>query len=64
MGRTYQKNYRRYDDDNDSERSGKHSKHANGKRTRGMKTLNTYDDEYDETYDFDYVDYDENENTK
>ena len=51
MGRTYQKNYKRYDDDFDSGRSGKQRKHANGKTTGGMRTLNNYDDYDDATYE-------------
>lgn len=49
MGKTYQKNSKRFDDENSSQRSGKQSKHANGKKTGGMKTLNSYveDDDYD-----------------
>jgi hypothetical protein len=53
MGKTYQKNSKRFDDENSSQRSGKHSKHANGKKTGGMKTLNSYveDDDYDDQDD-------------
>lgn len=48
MGKTYHKNSRRYDDDDASGRSGKHAKHANGKKSGGMKTLNSYvEDDYD-----------------
>jgi hypothetical protein len=37
-----------------SGRSGKHSKHTNGKKTGGMRTLNSYvEDDYD---DFDLND--------
>jgi hypothetical protein len=50
MGKTYHKNSRRYDDDDTSGRSGKHAKHANGKKSGGMKTLNSY---VEEDYDFD-----------
>ena len=46
MGKTYYK--QRNDDEFSSGRSGKHSKHANGKKTGGMKTLNSYvDEDYD-----------------
>ena len=55
MGKTYQKNSRRFDDDVPSGRSGKTSKHTNGKKTGGMRTLNSYvEDQYDEdTFDSD-----------
>jgi len=53
MGKTYTKNARRFDDDDSSGRSGKHAKHSNGKKSGGMKTLNSY---VEEDYDFD--DYD------
>ncbi len=49
MGKTYQKNSRRFDDDVPSGRSGNHSKHTNGKKTGGMRTLNSYvEEDYDE----------------
>jgi hypothetical protein len=48
MGKTYKKQSHGYDDEFSSGRSGKHSKHANGRKTGGMKTLNSYvDEEYD-----------------
>jgi hypothetical protein len=55
MGKTYQKNSRRFDDDIPSGRSGNHSKHTNGKKTGGMRTLNSYvEEDYDEdTFDSD-----------
>ena len=50
MGKTYKKQPDKYDDFS-SGRSGKHSNHANGKKTGGMKTLNRYvEDDYD-SYD-------------
>jgi hypothetical protein len=48
MGKTYYK--QRNDDEFSSGRSGKHSKHANGKKTGGMKTLNSYVEEDDDDY--------------
>jgi hypothetical protein len=48
MGKTYQKNSRRFDDDVPSGRSGNHSKHTNGKKTGGMRTLNSYVEDYNE----------------
>jgi hypothetical protein len=54
MGKTYQKNSRRFDDDIPSGRSGNHSKHTNGKKTGGMRTLNSYVEDYnEETFDSD-----------
>ena len=51
MGKTYNKP-KRYDDENSSQRSGKTSKHANGKKTGGMKTLNSYvEDDYDDPFE-------------
>lgn len=50
MGKTYKKQSHRYDDEFSSGRAGKHSKHASGRKTAGMKTLNNYV-EYDEDYD-------------
>jgi hypothetical protein len=47
MGKTYYK--QRNDDEFSSGRSGKNSKHANGKKTGGMKTLNSYvEEEFDD----------------
>ena len=54
MGKTYQNNSRRFDDDDNSGRSGKHAKHSNNKKGGGMKTLNSYVEE-------DYDDYDLND---
>ena len=48
MGKTYYKNSKKFDDEQSSGRSGKHSKHSNNRKTGGMKTLNSYaDEEYD-----------------
>ncbi len=46
MGKTYKKHI----DEFSSERSGKVPKHSNGRKTGGMKTLNSY---VEEDYDFD-----------
>ena len=51
MGKTYNKP--KQDEEFSSGRSGKHSKHANGKKTGGMKTLNSY---VEEDYDDPFVD--------
>lgn len=50
MGKTYKKQSHRYDDEQSSGRSGKHAKHASGKKSGGMKTLNSY---VEEDIDFD-----------
>ena len=50
MGKTYHKNSKRYDEETSSQRSGKRSKHASGKSTGGMRTLNSY---VEEEYEFD-----------
>jgi hypothetical protein len=49
MGKTYHKNSKRFDDELGG-RSGKHAKHANNKKTGGMRTLNSY---VEEDIDFD-----------
>ena len=56
MGRTYNKSNQKFDDEVSSGRSGKHAKHTNGKKTGGMKTLNSYVEE-------DYDDYDLNDDS-
>jgi hypothetical protein len=56
MGKTYKKNLNKFDDEFTSKRSGKHAKHANGKKTGGMKTLNSY---VEEDYDFDESPFDD-----
>jgi hypothetical protein len=50
MGKTYKKQPDKYDDFS-SGRSGKHGNHANGKKTGGMKTLNSYVEYDDDSYD-------------
>jgi hypothetical protein len=42
MGRTYNKSSKSYDDEKSSGRSGKHARHTNGKKTGGMRTINSY----------------------
>lgn len=49
MGKTYKKNVRLFDDEQNSGRSGKHAKHSNNRKSGGMKTLNSY---VEEDYDF------------
>ena len=48
MGKTHHKQSHKFDDEFSSGRSGKHARHTNGKKTGGMKTLNSYvEDDYD-----------------
>ena len=49
MGRTYYKSSKSFDDES-SNRSGKHAGHSKGKKTGGMRTINSY---VDEDYDLD-----------
>jgi hypothetical protein len=51
MGKTYQKQPKRFDDEQTSGRSGKHSKHSNNRKSGGMKTLNSYVDEDYDSFD-------------
>jgi hypothetical protein len=54
MGKTYHKQPKRYEDEQTSGRSGKHSKHSNGRKTGGMKTLNSYaedEDSFDDEFE-------------
>jgi hypothetical protein len=56
MGKTYHKNSKKFEEEQTSGRSGKHAKHANNKKSGGMKTLNSYvDEDYDDPF-FDEVD--------
>jgi hypothetical protein len=54
MGKTYNKQSKKYDEEFGG-RSGKPAKHASGKKTGGMRTLNSYVDEedYDDPFDDD-----------
>lgn len=53
MGKTY-KNYSSVrDDEISSKRSGKSAKHASGRKTGGMRTLNNY---VEQDYDFESYD--------
>jgi hypothetical protein len=51
MGKTYQKQPKRFEDEQTSGRSGKHAKHSNGRKSGGMKTLNSYVDEDYDSFD-------------
>lgn len=54
MGKTYQKNQKRFDDET-SGRSGKHAKHSNNKKNGGMKTLNSYvEEDYEDPFEDDF----------
>ena len=45
MGKTYTRQAKKFEDDFSSGSSGKHSRHAMGRKTHGMKTLNSYVEE-------------------
>jgi len=45
MGKTWVNISKKFEDTT-SGRSGKHAKHSSGKKTNGMKTLNSYVEEY------------------
>lgn len=48
MGRTYYKSSKNFDDGNTSGSSGKPARHANGRKTGGMRTINNYvEEDYD-----------------
>ena len=49
MGRTYYKASKNFDDGNSSNSSGKPARHANGRKTGGMRTINSY---VEEDYEF------------
>ena len=52
MGRTYHKSSRSFDETEFGNRFGKPAKHSNGKKTGGMKTLNSYvEEDYDDSDD-------------
>jgi hypothetical protein len=51
MGKTYHKQPKRYEDEQTSGRSGKHAKHSNGRKSGGMKTLNSFVDEDYDSFD-------------
>jgi hypothetical protein len=53
MGKTYHKQPKRFEDEQTSGRSGKHAKHSNGRKSGGMKTLNSYVDEDYDSFDDD-----------
>ena len=56
MGRTFYKSSKNFDDSEFGNRSGKPAKHSSGKKTGGMRTINSYVEE-------DYDDFDLNDNS-
>ena len=56
MGKTYYKSSKGYDDDGSGGRSGKPARHANGRKTGGMRTINSY---VEEDYDLNNEDFDD-----
>lgn len=65
MGRTYHKSSRGFDDTEFGNRLGKPAKHSNGKKTGGMKTLNSYvEEDYDDSeYEFELDETTDTKNT-
>ena len=52
MGKTFKRQSHRYDDDQSSGRSGKHTKHSNNRKSGGMKTLNSYvEEDYEDPFE-------------
>ena len=60
MGKTYNRQPKKFDDDFSSGRSGKHSKHTMGRKTHGMKTLNSYVEENYEVEEVVEIELDDN----
>lgn len=56
MGKTYHRQSSKYDDEFSTKRSTSGAKHANNKKTGGMRTLNSY---VEEDYDFEDDTFDE-----
>lgn len=56
MGRTYHKSSKSFDDTEFGNRSGKPAKHSSGKKTGGMRTINSY---VEEDYDINDEDFDD-----
>ena len=56
MGRTYYKSSKNFDDGNTSGSSGKPARHANGRKTGGMRTINNY---VETDYDLNDEDFDD-----
>ena len=55
MGKTYNKQSKKFEEEFTSGRAGKHVKHSNNRKNGGMRTLNSYADEeeYDDPFDDD-----------
>ena len=56
MGKTYYKSSKKFDETDFGGRSGKPAKHANNKKSGGMRTLNSY---VEEDYDINDEDFDD-----
>jgi len=55
MGKTFHKNQKRFEDEQTSQRSGKHAKHSSNRKSGGMKTLNSYvEEDYDDPFEDDF----------
>jgi hypothetical protein len=64
MGRTYHKSSRSFDDTEFGNRLGKPAKHSNGKKTGGMRTINSYvEEDYDDSEEFDIDETTDTKNT-
>jgi hypothetical protein len=64
MGRTYHKSSRSFDDTEFGNRLGKPAKHSNGKKTGGMRTINSYVEEnYDDSEEFEIDETTDTKNT-
>jgi hypothetical protein len=51
MGNTYRKQSRKFDDEVQSSRGGKHSQHSNNRRSNGIPIINVYDDWTEDDFD-------------
>ena len=64
MGRTYNKSLRSFDDTEFGNRLGKPAKHSNGKKTGGMRTINSYvEEDYDDSEEFEIDETTDTKNT-
>ena len=64
MGRTYHKSSRSFDDTEFGNRLGKPAKHSNGKKTGGMRTINSYvEEDYDDSEEFEIDETTDTKNT-
>jgi hypothetical protein len=64
MGRTYHKSSRSFDETEFGNRLGKPAKHSNGKKTGGMRTINSYvEEDYDDSEEFEIDETTDTKNT-